>query len=134
MLSQQHLDWLQSNSVRVFIYPDMLLLSKKPGTEGNVLPGYKSSPVVVTDEKMNVIENVYSDCPHVSVRLNNNNFIVSVWDWVPGPGPGDFETVFTKEDAAMEEVKSYFFGNNSNFKKRLEWWKSSPDVQDSTSK
>lgn len=128
MFSQHHLDWFQSNSIRVFTYPEMLLLSKKPGAAGNVLPGYKSSPVIVADEKMNVLENVYSDCPHVSVRHEDNKYIVSVWDWVPGPGPGDFETAFTNEDAAMDEVKSYFFGNNQNFKKRLEWWNNNSGV------
>lgn len=121
MIQNHHRIQLEQAGLRLFDYPDMLLLVKHTGAAGNKLPGWKSSPVVVMDEKLNVLETVHSDCPHLSIRLENNHFVVSVWDWVPGPGPGDFELTFAEASEAVKQALTYFLEPNPYFEARLKY-------------
>lgn len=121
MLTPRNRKRLEESGVRIFNYSDMVILSKKIGSKGNSIPNFKTSPIVSFDKNLFVEEEVFSDCPKVSIRLINDEYVVSVWDWVPGPGPGDFELTFSNEELAIEEVWNYFFGDNHYFRKRLEY-------------
>ena len=45
------------------------------------------------------------------------NWNISVWEWVPGPGPGDFTNKLRSLDDALAKIMSYFFDpNDHNFK------------------
>lgn len=121
MLSEPTRKKLEEENIRIFDYAHMVILSKKIGAKGNLIPNFKGAPVIIYDKEMNVQEEVFSDCPKVSMKLEDNKFIVSVWDWVPGPGPGDFELSFDNEEEAVREARNYFFGESKYFKKRLEY-------------
>ena len=42
---------------------------------------------------------------------------ISVWEWVPGPGPGDFTKKLASLDEVLANILSYFFDpNDHNFK------------------
>ena len=43
------------------------------------------------------------------------------WDWVPGPGPGDFEKTFFNEDEVVAFIVSYYFGKNEFFEARKKY-------------
>jgi len=58
---------------------------------------------------LNKYDEVFSDCPHVHIFRENEAYSVEVWDWLPGPGAGDFKTIFNTIDEAFKEVIGYFF-------------------------
>jgi hypothetical protein len=100
----QHAGWC------VFIKPS--------GLPGNKLP----APVKFV--LSNLVENTeivhYSDCPIISIMDNREGkpFRVQCWDWIPGPGPGDFELFFDTEEQALDCVLKYLFEENAFFNAR----------------
>jgi hypothetical protein len=38
-------------------------------------------------------------------------WVFRVWEWAPGPGPGDFENLYPTLSAAVEAVLEYYFGD-----------------------
>lgn len=87
---------------------------KPNGILGNSLPVYNwsSIPIHYLDEK------IFSDCPIVEVRFENNHYTALCWDWEPGPGPGDFTLDFQTQDELTEFVIHYFFEDNEYFAAR----------------
>lgn len=94
---------------RCFIY-------KKTGVPGNCLPRLLLFPLV--DVETSVTTELESDCPTILFWLSENNYEVICWNWVPGPGPGDFELGFTSEESAIEFIISYYFEKNEYFEAR----------------
>lgn len=105
--------------IRVFQYPGMQVLLKPREAGGNHLPNWESSPVLVMDEQLRLQEYVTSDCPLVSIRHEEDSWMVSVWEWVPGLGPGDFEKCCTTESEAIAIAMDYFLRETTWFKERL---------------
>jgi hypothetical protein len=91
---------------------------KPSGLSGNKLPFPSSFKLV------NIIDNTeivhYSDCPIISTMENREGkpFRVMCWNWVPGPGPGDFEKFFDTEEEALDCVLWYLFEENEYFNAR----------------
>lgn len=48
------------------------------------------------------------------------NWNISVWEWVPGPGPGDFTKKHMSLEEALESILSYFFDPNDEHFKEAE--------------
>ena len=94
------------------------ILVKELGIEGNQIPNYFSLPIVQLNDALEVEQELISDCPIMDVKCTENAIILSCWEWVPGPGPGDFECSFTNEEEAIAFIRSYYFGENSYFEKR----------------
>lgn len=96
-----------------------MLYFKKIGIEGNSLPNWNSIPLITNDKNGNEIK-LISDCPHMWLWFKKENFQLICWDWVPGPGPGDFNLDFNDENELIEFILSYYFGSNKYFAQRLE--------------
>ncbi|WNJ17883.1 hypothetical protein [Pontibacter sp. G13] len=118
MLDSKYRARLENAHIRIFDYPDMGILVKAPGSGGNAIPNWQSGSILVMNKQGALIEEVHSDCPHVSISKEVEGFCVSVWDWVPGPGPGDFEIRVASEEEAVELAWDYFFGKNPYFLER----------------
>lgn len=59
-----------------------------------------------------------TDAPVPKVWHASDHWCVSVWDWAPGPGPGDFVKQFADENAAIDFIVQYFFGRTPEFAAR----------------
>jgi hypothetical protein len=57
----------------------------------------------------------YSDMPSIKLYKEDVNWKISVHEYAPGPGPGDFDLVCGTEDRAVEEIFHYFFDENEWF-------------------
>ncbi len=121
MLSEENRKKISDANIWIFDYNKMVILLKKRGSAGNVIPNWESGAIVKMDNQFNVIEEITSDCPKVSIQFENDHFLVSVWDWVPGPGPGDFELKFDTEEEAVDMAFQYFFTKNKYFEERLNY-------------
>ncbi|WP_080437162.1 CPCC family cysteine-rich protein [Burkholderia ubonensis] len=93
-------------------YPSGYLIMKPINVEGNSLASlsnaYKDGHT--RDD---------TDAPVPTVWHASDRWNVSVWDWTPGPGPGDFVKQFADEDAAIDFIVHYFFGKTPEFSARL---------------
>ena len=94
------------------------ILVKEIGIEGNQIPNYFSMSILQFDKDLEIQNELISDCPIMDVKCSSESIILSCWEWIPGPGPGDFELAFTDEEKAMEFILSYYFGENSYFEAR----------------
>ena len=45
----------------------------------------------------------------------DGSWSVKVWEYRPGPGPGDFDMEFPSESAAVDDVIRYFFDDHPKF-------------------
>jgi hypothetical protein len=96
----------------------LLMLVKNVGATGNKLPNYISTSVRSYTDKLEIIEEFPTDCPVMGISFKDGEYHLSVWNWVPGPGPGDFEISFNHEEDAMNFILSYYFGDNPYFEER----------------
>lgn len=94
------------------------ILVKELGIGGNQIPNYFSMPILHLNEELEVEQELISDCPIMSVKCTDKAIELSCWEWIPGPGPGDFDLSFTDEEEAIAFIRSYYFGENSYFEKR----------------
>jgi len=94
---------------------------KKIGIIGNSLPNYTSIPLVMMNKDGETESETISDCPTMMLWFEKNQYQLVCWEWVPGPGPGDFELNFKDENSVIDFIESYYFGENEYFKKRLEY-------------
>jgi hypothetical protein len=88
------------------------------GAGGNSIPYFKSIPIVKMNEQGETVEEIQSDCPMLTIWFEGDQFKLQCWDWVPGPGPGDFVLGFDDEETLMEFVDSYYFGDNEYFNQK----------------
>lgn len=80
-------------------YPNGYLVSKPLGVLGNSIPGYEVH-LIDGDGREQV-----TDAPSPVIYSNPmGGWSVSVHEYVPGPGPGDFDISFTDEPAAVDAV------------------------------
>lgn len=92
-------------------YPSGYLVMKPTSVQGNSLPslrkGYEDGHTFNdTDAPVPVIWNA------------SGRWHVSVWDWAPGPGPGDFVKEFVDEATAIHFIIQYFFDETPEFSAR----------------
>ena len=93
-------------------YPSGYLVMKPISVQGNSLPSLRRD-----------YENGHSlddtDTPVPVIWSASGRWHVSVWDWAPGPGPGDFVKEFASEAAAIHFIVQYFFCETLEFLARL---------------
>ena len=94
-------------------YPNGYVVIKPTITLGNSLPGYE---MMFHNNKG---DECLSDAPRVILFRNFDKWKIVVHEYIPGPGPGDFEEQFDSQDRAVEAVKRYFFEPNSFFSAAL---------------
>ena len=115
-IPQEQLDRLTSRGLLIggpFVpdhvaYPNGLMIGKPKSVGGNHT-GHKAyfGPDEIT-----------TDAPCPIVFWNEDSWIVTVSDYAPGPGPGDFVHHHATVEYAIEEILEYFFGNHDEMKLR----------------
>lgn len=114
-LSKENIEKIKSRGLEIKEYSDGILTISKPyGFKGNYLPGKRKEGNI----KPNNGE--LSDSPTMRLFFNNGIGKISVWDYIPGPGPGDFTEEFTLENEMTNFVINYFFKPNSYFQAKIE--------------
>jgi hypothetical protein len=56
-------------------------------------------------------ENIPIDAPSADIYLWNQQWVFEVSEYIPGPGPGDFQRFFDTLDEAIDAVLDYYFGD-----------------------
>ncbi|MBV6626549.1 MAG: hypothetical protein KI793_27040 [Rivularia sp. (in: Bacteria)] len=59
------------------------------------------------------VKEIPSDAPISHLFPKNYKWIFRIWEYMPGPGPGDFEEEFALIDDAIPVILDYYFGNPS---------------------
>lgn len=78
---------------------------------GNVLYGYEA---YTRDDEG---DDQLTRMPSIKLWGEAGNWNISVWNWVPGPGRGDFRKKNMSLDEVLEGIVSYFFDpNDEHFK------------------
>ena len=120
MLSQHTIDKLESKGLVLFGKErDLIMVCKPITTIGNCIEWKITSPIVefeLNDNDLIPKKNQFkTDAPVLGIFIEEKGFKVQVWQWVPGPGPGDFETFVTSEEEVYEHTINYFFEDNTYF-------------------
>ena len=98
--------------------PQDFFIIKPKGLPGNKIDNWNNSL-----EKQEGIEYT-SDCPFVRIWYAEGQFgmrkpyLVEQWEWIPGPGPGDFMIGYDTIEECYDLIKNYFFEENDHFNKR----------------
>ena len=91
-------------------FPNGYIVIKPSSVKGNSLPDYEAW----YDDHDG--KEKPSDAPRIVIYPKSNLWHVAVSEYVPGPGPGDFDNDFQSEVEAVENILNYFFGKNEHFK------------------
>lgn len=119
-LSEKIIDELESKGLVLFGKERMLIQVGKPSTtKGNCIEGKKWNPICefepIENELIPKKEQFETDAPILGIFIEENGYKVQVWQWVPGPGPGDFEIVLDNEEQVLVATLNYFFEKNDYF-------------------
>ncbi|MDQ1097582.1 MULTISPECIES: hypothetical protein [Chryseobacterium] len=115
MFQRENIEFLKSKGLKISgNEKDRISVIKPKGLSGNYLPENSISKISIALED----EELYSDCPIIQIYKNENIFSAKCWDWVPGPGPGDFVIDFDSEDKLIQFLIHYYFENNVYFEAR----------------
>jgi hypothetical protein len=119
-LSQNIIDRLESKGLVLFGKErDMVMVCKPVTTKGNCIEGKLWKPInefeAVEGELTLKANQFETNAPVLGIYVEENGFKVQVWQWVPGPGPGDFEVVVSTEEEVYIHTINYFFEKNEHF-------------------
>lgn len=104
-INQLHNAGLIAESVSTGPYANGYIIAKPQSTPGNTRKNYE----VFLRSKQ-----ILCDAPCANLYPSNGKWIFEVWEWVPGPGPGDFQQSFTSITECVAPILEYYFGNPSN--------------------
>ena len=98
--------------------PERFFLMKPLGVEGNGIEGYVDYPfssVIYGGGKVIIEDDSHpSDAQMLRVVFRDGSYSISVWNWVPGPGPGDFNEKFsTEEEVLIHNALGVFFNSGN---------------------
>jgi hypothetical protein len=91
-------------------FPDAVCIGKPADIKGNCIPGLKGYWGT---------EMVLIDAPIAYVHNSGRKWFVSVCQYAPGPGPGDFVTEWHSAEEAVGDVTDYFLGDSSRMEKNI---------------
>ena len=120
-LSKEKIAQLKQKGVHVFASSSRCMLLKDINAEGNFIPNWTSIPCVIKINERGETEEMISNCPILYVWNYEDKFELVCWNWVPGPGPGDFALEFFTEEDLFAFILSYFFGENEYFEARRKY-------------
>ena len=107
-LSKEKLSILTSQGLVVNVWNDSRWHVMKPNeVRGNFVDGYKKNIFGENLEVITVLNSPISD-----IYMNKGRYYFSVWDIVPGPGPGDFSNEFDSLDDCLQDILDYYFGDS----------------------
>lgn len=83
-------------------YPDGVIVGKPNTVPGNAIDGYEghwglNGPIV--------------DAPCPRLHFQSGKWVVTVHEYVPGPGPGDFINSWGTPGEAVADILDYLLGN-----------------------
>lgn len=90
-------------------YPNGYIVIKPGSAGGNRIEGYEIWFTNLAGEQE------LSDAPGAVIFPVEKSWGVSVSEYVPGPGPGDFEKIFSSEQKAVSAIVEYYFGLSPEF-------------------
>lgn len=91
-------------------YANGYSIIKLKQTPGNSREDWESFVDIKTSSG---VKEVPSDAPGSHLYPKNGKWIFQVWEYIPGPGPGDFQDEFTSINDAVPAVIDYYFGDSS---------------------
>jgi len=56
-------------------------------------------------------KDIICDAPCIQFYPKAEKWLVEVWEYMPGPGPGDFQEPFSSFDSAVSFILDYYFGS-----------------------
>lgn len=80
-----------------------------------------SKPDEVEGNTISLINTIYEEdgppefSPMLELKKYDDKWVVEHWEYIPGPGPGDFTLYFDHEDDAIDFVYTYYFTDNEYF-------------------
>ncbi|MBO3460427.1 hypothetical protein G7B40_019980 [Aetokthonos hydrillicola Thurmond2011] len=79
-------------------------IAKPKSTPGNIRKDYECSWGS---------EEIPCDAPGANLypKESKSKWIFEIWEWLPGPGPGDFQKSFESIDEAIAAILEYYFGD-----------------------
>ncbi|WP_299675773.1 hypothetical protein [uncultured Tenacibaculum sp.] len=121
MLSKNNIEKLEAQGLHLTCNHKRCFIIKKPEILGNSIPNYSTIPAIILDNDGKTKSEISSDCPALMLWFLKNQYQLVCSNWVPGPGPGDFSLDFENEEAVVDFIESYYFGDNTYFKELLEY-------------
>ena len=92
-------------------YPDGHVIGKPASVNGNNIPDYEWG-WYSTDLVLNA--------PLVYFHREENDWVVTVHDYMPGPGAGDFVNRHDSADKAIQDILDYYFGDPSRINSKTD--------------
>jgi len=89
-------------------------IGKPMSKGGNSLPEYECHWSIGDGEEVIV------DAPVTQLHFSEGFWHVTVHEYVPGPGPGDFVHSHSTIDLAVQDIIDYYFGDPSRIRVKLE--------------
>lgn len=84
-------------------WPSGYLISKPRDVTGNRLPVWEEI------SKDNSGYDIACDMPTMTIWKTAQGHQIEVHNFVPGPGPGDFQMSFESDDAVLASILNYYF-------------------------
>jgi hypothetical protein len=85
-------------------FPDGVIVGKPSSIPGNSIPGYDSLNVWGEN-------NAPLDAPAILFHFDGSEWIVTLQEFVPRPGPGDFVDRWHTPAQAVADILDYYFGD-----------------------
>ncbi|HEY9826474.1 MAG TPA: hypothetical protein V6D19_13595 [Stenomitos sp.] len=82
-------------------FPNGHVIGKPRSVPGNCIPGYEC---YWSDRK------IVLDAPTVFLHREGSEWVVTVHEHIPSPGPGDFVNRHATSEDAITDILDYFFG------------------------
>jgi hypothetical protein len=124
-LTQENKSKLESKGLCLFggasMHSARYTVFKPKEVAGNSIRDWESIPIITGwDSRSRVTEEYISNSPPLTLWWHGKDpWEVSLNQWVPGPGPGDFREEFESQEHAVEFILSYYFGENKYFREAL---------------
>jgi hypothetical protein len=85
-------------------WPQGVAVGKPDSVRGNCIPGtkrYWGASGQVVD----------APCPYLHFDAGSRKWVVTVHEYIPGPGPGDFVNVWDTPEEAVTDILDYLLGD-----------------------
>lgn len=97
-------------------FQDGYRVFKPNSVEGNFVEGYEQNYVDGVNGTLDVTMVLNSPISNIFEKSGKYSFLV--WEFAPGPGPGDFENCFDDISDCIEDVIDYYFGDSSRMNEK----------------
>ncbi len=91
-------------------FPDGVTVAKPTATPSNSVPGLDGACAA---------EDVPIDAPCVYLHTDGRKWIVTLCDYVPSPGRGDFVNEWTSADKAIADILDFYLGDDARMKAKF---------------